>query len=136
MLVSYPWERPSNKFVRCARNVAKKYGWNPKKALLVSFVPPLGAVPIDLLDVYPVGKITMSYNLDEETLNDTIEFSRKILKKFKVITISDNSWQAEKILSIRTRPGEGASINLFKEGLRKDTQEKNRKKKSERKEKS
>ncbi|MGQ9513520.1 MAG: tRNA guanosine(15) transglycosylase TgtA [Thermoproteota archaeon] len=137
LLVVHPWGQPSVKFIRCAKKIAKMdFGLDLKKALLMVFVPPFGAVPIDLLDVYPVGKITMSSNLDEETLKETIKFSSKILGKNKVITISDSSLQAKKILSIRTWLGESVSINLFKGNLGKETRTNVRKKKRERKEKS
>ncbi len=120
VLVTQPWGQPSETFMENAKAVAKRYlGSSYKDALTMAFVPPLGTVPMELLDVYPVGKIAISSDLDKETIYEAVKFSRKILAKIghNSITITDGSPQAEKILKGRTWPGPKAIANLFKEDI-------------------
>ncbi|MBO3802521.1 MAG: tRNA guanosine(15) transglycosylase TgtA [Candidatus Brockarchaeota archaeon] len=119
LLVAQPWGQPPEEFAERAKEAAEKRLPGRKKALTLAFVPPLGAVPMELLDAYPAGKITAPQELDEETVEDAVKYSLGILGKIgcKVVAVSDGSPQAEKILGIGSWPGEKLTANLFKEGI-------------------
>jgi len=100
MFITYPWGRLPKRLSKKANITLRKY--NDRYVGKISetvFVPSLGPIPTELLEAYPAGKIMMPSDLDVETLDDTIRFSRDILRrKGHVLVIADGSTQAKGIL--------------------------------------
>jgi len=99
MFITYPWGRLPNQLSKKANITLRKYNRDVSKISETVFVPPLGPIPLELLETYPAGKITMPSDLDGETLDDTIRFSTDMLSgKGHVLVIADGSIQARGIL--------------------------------------
>jgi len=68
-------------------------------------IPPLGPVPLELLDVYPVGRIVSPRPLDLETLSDTVGFAERILSgvRREVLVVHDGSEEARALAGMLRR---------------------------------
>jgi len=100
MFITYPWGQLPKRLSKKANIALRKNNIrNVDKITDAVFVPPLGPIPMELLEAYPAGKITMPSDLDGETLDDTIRFSKDIMRgKGHVLVVADGSAQAKGIL--------------------------------------
>jgi 7-cyano-7-deazaguanine tRNA-ribosyltransferase len=101
MFITYPWGRLSNRSIQKANLALCKSIIDIEKVNATVFVPPFGPVPLELLDAYPVGKTTMPDDLDEGTINDTIEFCADLLldgRGNRLMVVTDGSAQADDAL--------------------------------------
>jgi 7-cyano-7-deazaguanine tRNA-ribosyltransferase len=107
MFITCPWGQSSDQLTKKANLALRnQHGRVDKKAVTTIFIPPLGPIPLELLEAYPAGKIAMPQDLDEETLKDTVQFSASILRKVgdRVLVLTDGSAQAKGILERRGWP--------------------------------